>query len=1119
MKKVNILIPLVVFSLSLPSFSKAMGATDQASVTGDQAFGTGDEVFVTGDKVSVTSDEVFVTGDQVSVTSDEAFVTGDEIFVTSDKVFVTGDKAFVTGNESLVTGDETPVTSDKAVRTGNNEVSARVTDASGAPIAEATITCMEGRYVALSDVQGAFTVLGKKEDMVLVEAKGFISQTIPFADLTDKQSRIVLLSEPLLEGENDQVNVAFGVQSKRRIVGSVSNLRMDEYKDIYTDRNFWTLLNANSLGNFSASDVRGSGSVILVDGLVRDSWGSIANLSDMLNADEIEEVTVLKDATSKMLYGSLADRAIILIKTRRGEAHKRRMNFTYESGFGAPISYPNYLKAADYMILYNEALANDGQARKYSYSDIENTRQGIDPIAYPDVDYYRNNAFLHPFRPQQRFQGEFIGGNSAAQYYLNLGYLNTQSMLKEGEGSKQSTNRFNVHGAVDVRITDFIKVTLDGMAIFNANHSPHWKTRNFWNISTSERANAYPLLIPIDRIRPEDADLIEEARNQRSIIDNQYLLGGALGFTQNNRQNIYGDLNLGGYENAMDRLMNVNVGLNVDLKRIANGLNYRTYFGTDHYNRYATSQSNGYAVYIPDIQNDGSIQITKEGNNNFVGNQTMTGVSFSRRYGWTNTLAYSNVFADRHELTADLNSIYYIYKESDTRYTDRNMNFGLRVNYMYDKRYIAEYSSAYIGSAYLRDGNRWGYAQSLGAAWIVAEGNVQPLDYLKLRTSWGNTKSDRGDGYANYHLFENTYSAGSAYNYGDGAGSNNMMTLGSGNPDLSFTQTNELNVGFETSLIKRKFFVEANYFHTLRYGIVQRLTTSYPAYLGGGNFIPSDNYGRRREHGVEAGISYHQQVGELAFDVNLNMVWSAPKVLRTNEDDYGPGMEYRQSVGKSYWAVWGLQADGLYTQAEIDQINDPNAQVVRPAYGIVRAGDIKYIDLNHDGKVDENDISVIGSTHATSAYSFTLNTSWRNFNLYAYFDAQLGRKTVDGSTAFNDYYWVNAEKKYPAHLIGRWTNDNDIHASYPRLTVSETGNNYRNSTFWISDKSYVSMPVLQLTYAFNKSFANRLSMHDLMIFLRANNLFKIGPNADVLQLNIGSEPQMRWYYIGLKAKF
>jgi len=213
------------------------------------------------------------------------------------------------------------------------EISAKVTDASGTPIEGAVITAMEGRYVAQSGRDGSFKIMKRADDYLFVEAPGFVSRIIYVFELNATQGVIALQPEDYMEGKSDRVNVAFGTQSKRRIVGAVSNIRMDDYKDIYNDRNFWTLVNANSLGSFSATDVRGLGggsTTILIDGLVRNSWGSILNLSDMLNADEIEEITILKDATSKMLYGTLANAGIIMIKTRRGEAHKRNMNFSYK---------------------------------------------------------------------------------------------------------------------------------------------------------------------------------------------------------------------------------------------------------------------------------------------------------------------------------------------------------------------------------------------------------------------------------------------------------------------------------------------------------------------------------------------------------------------------------------------------------------------------------------------------------------------------------------------------------------------------------------------------------------------------------------------------------------------
>ena len=179
------------------------------------------------------------------------------------------------------------------------------------------------------------------------------------------------------------------------------------------------------------------------------------------------------------------------------------MNFSYETSFGIPKAQPEYLRAADYMILYNEALRNDGGNPMYSYQDIENARAGVDPVKYPDQDYY-SSEFLRGFKPQNRVSAEFIGGSRVAQYYLNAGFYNTKSIVSMGESDKQRTNRFNVRGNVDVNINKYIKVSLDAAAIFNSYHGPNWKNGNFWRLSTENPVNSYPFLIPVDRLDMED---------------------------------------------------------------------------------------------------------------------------------------------------------------------------------------------------------------------------------------------------------------------------------------------------------------------------------------------------------------------------------------------------------------------------------------------------------------------------------------------------------------------------------------------------------------------------------------------------------------------------------------
>ncbi|MDR0697968.1 MAG: SusC/RagA family TonB-linked outer membrane protein [Tannerella sp.] len=998
-----------------------------------------------------------------------------------------------------------PFTAD-AQTAGEKNIAASIIGADGKSVAETVIPAMEGRIsTKLPQTSGKSPQSPTEHDPAPATPNGAI-----------QSKKTVYLAD-----SSDQVSVPFDVLSKRRITGAVAVIRMNDFKEAYTDRNYWTLVRAGAMGLFSATDVRGTGSVIIIDGLVRDGNSAVVSFSDMITSSEIEEVTVLKDAASRILYGSLADAGIIMIKTRRGEAYKPRMNFMYESAFGVPISYPNYLKAADYMILYNEARKNDGLLPIYSWEDIENTRNSIDPVKYPDVDYYRGNEFLARVKPQQRIQAEFTGGNSAAQYYLNLGYLNSNSLLKEGEGADQSTNRFNVHGAMDVKINEYIKTTLDGTAIFNAYHGPNYQSVNFWNLSTSQRVNAYPLLIPINRIREEDIGLVEEAARQRSIIKENYLLGGDRNFMQN----LLGDFNLGGYDNTMDRLMNVNIGVDVNLKQIADGLSFKTYFGSDNYNQYAIRQINRYAVYNPVEQNDGMLAVEKIGDNDFVGEQTMNNIAFYRRYGWINTLNYNRILASKHDINAVLISHLNTYKQSGFINTERHANFGLRANYLYDNRLIAEYSSAYIGSPYFKDGRRWGYAQSVGAGWILSEekftANLPFPDYLKLKVTWANTKSYHHSSFNSFHLFENTYTAGSVYNYGNGTGANNAVTVNYGNDNISWVQRSEFNAGVETAIFNRTVFVEMNYFNSLHYGIPERPVNTYPEYFGGGNFIPVENYGRQHEQGFEAGVNFSHKSGEWQLNAGINMIYIAPRILTTDELLYPPEEQYLSKKGTSPFAQWGLIAEGLYTQEEIDRINHPDEDAVRPTFGTVRAGDIKYRDLNSDKKIDSEDVTVIGSSHATAGYGLTVGAAWRNLTLWAYFAAQRGKSGFFRG----NYYNVTGEMKYPAHLTGRWAYDPETGvdtrstATYPRLTTAEEANNFRNSTWWLGTHNSVSMPALQLGYSFDRKITGALRMKKLTVFVRGQNLFMIGPNAAKLQLNVGSEPQMRWYYAGLNAEF
>jgi TonB-linked SusC/RagA family outer membrane protein len=996
-------------------------------------------------------------------------------------------------------------------------ISSNITDVTGKPISNATIHSQEGKALNYSNSDGSFSIECYNNENILIEAENF-QPLIVDSKSVNRNSKIILIKNKLLSGENDIVNLPFGDMIKRKITGAVQEIDVEKVKKTYTAWNYSNLLRSEGFGLFGSNNIRGNGYTVLIDGFVRDGNSDVTALSDLLNTTEIEKITVLKDVTSRLLYGSLSDAGIVMITTKRGEAFKRKINIQYEGSAGYAIEYPNYLNAADYMYLYNEALRNDGLAPRYSNDDIANTRTGFDPVRYPDISYY-NSTFLREVKPQHMLSTEFSGGNNTAQYYLTFGWYNTSSAQTIGQAENQTTNRFNVRGAVDVKVNDFIKVDVGALAVFNAYQGINSKDLNFWELSTTERPNAYPLLIPVDRIISADRKTVDDAFAQKSVINNSYLLGGSSVFTQN----VYGDLLLAGYNNTISRNSQLNLGIEFDLKKLVKGLSLTSNLGYDNYNTYRISQVNSYAVYEPTFLDNDSISVKAIGVNNFVGSQSIGGVNFYRRMSWSNVLSYMQQFNNLHEVDVTAMSLISSYKQNNFMYNQKTANFGIRANYMYDGKYIAEVTGMLLGSPRFAKAKQWGFSPAVGLGWMVSEEEFMKnntfFEYLKLKTSFGNTKTDNDDALDSYYMYQNVYNVGGNFNYGDGLGQNGYLVVQTGNPNLSWVERNELNAGLEASLLKDMLSFEINYFRSLRFNEIQRLTNTYPQFMGGNNFIAYENYAKRVQNGFEAEINFNKQINDFKISVDFNIINLVPTRLLLDELNYGPGYEYRQRQGKVNDGLWGLVANGLYTQDEIDLINNPNDKTIpKPGFGSVNAGDIKYSDIDNDGFIDDKDVILIGNSQARFNYGLRINLSYRNLNLFVFGTAETGYHRFHN----NSYSWVFGERKYPTHLVTRWAYNPELNvdtretATYPRLTTKNNTNNFRNSTFWLTSRDYFSIPALQLTYNFSRKISEAVQLRNLSLYARVNNLITISVDK-YATLNVGSSPQLRMYNVGIRA--
>lgn len=994
-------------------------------------------------------------------------------------------------------------------------LSSKIVDDQGQPVRGARIYTNEGKVITKSNPSGAFMVKAGKNEMVLVEADGYESVVLPADQVSN--GAITLKAYQYQSGKNDEISVPFVPLKRRNIVGAVDQVNLSNMRDMYYTNDVLSYLHTAGTGVFGDANVRYAGYTFVIDGMMQSDEG--LSYINFISTDEIDEITVLKDAASRMLYGG-AGEGIVSIKTKRGTPLKNFLNVRYEYSMAQPISYPEYMGAADYMSLYNEALRNDGLGDRYNQMSIQNTRIGFDPVQYPDVDFY-NDTFLRKMKSSHRATVEVGGGNKIAAYYFNLGYNRDGSLEKLGEAAKEGTNTFRARGNVDVKITDYIRAKVDMAVVLTSGYS---SKGNFWNMASTRRPNQFPFLIPIDRIAPENMDLVEEARQQKSLIGGEYLLAGDQVYTSN----IYGDKMLAGYNKVTQRAANVNIGFDVDLKGITPGLTFSTYGGLDNNNSYLISQNNKYAVYTPSfvLSTTGDVDqitLTKQGENNFVGSQSVSDVYMNRKLSWYNVLNYSQIFNDVHDLNVAATHRMSSFITQGQVYPRKRLDYSVRANYMYNNRYIVEVSASAIASPFLPASHRWGIASSGALGWILSEEEFMKgskIEFMKVKASFANLKSDP----SSFNLSRDTYKLGSKYSYNDGSGNNNQMTVTLGNPDLTFGDVYELNAGVEIGLMQRTLYGEVNYFQRRKTGIITTPVNEYMDVIGGENFIMSRNYGVSEGRGFEVALTYNKDFSrDFSISANVGMVYYRAKDLKIDELNYGPGYEYNQKTGKSLSAIWGYVADGFYTQEEVDRINDSGDNTLaKPSFGTVKAGDVKYLDINGDKIVNERDQKVIGDSRTSCDYHLSVSLRYKNLTLYTQFRAQTG-----GSNLYTgDYYQVFGEKKYPAYLKGaRWAYDPErgidtrATATYPRLSTTGNDHNFKNSTLWIDETDFFQIPVVQLSYQFSERLAKKIAMKSPNVYFRANNLLTLASNKDKMMLNVGKEPTYTWFAIGFKANF
>ena len=978
-------------------------------------------------------------------------------------------------------------------------IASTIIDEQGNPIEGVNIYAPNG-VSTVTDVDGKFEIRVKRKSSIVIEKDGFGSKILTISDLSDK---ITLTKALFLASEKDELKFGIGTTNKREMVGAASTITPKDH--ITYDNTQWVkdYIEGLLLGVKGSSNIRGLGNALFViDGVIgRDP--------DILNMEEVDQITVLKDANAVALYGSQARNGVIVINTKRGGVNQREAKVNVRYGIKQPISLPKYLGSVDYMNLYNEARANDGLEPQYEQSLIEEYKNSTNPYRYPNVDFYSDD-YLRSFANTADITTEFSGGNEKTQYYVNMGWNHSQNLVEINPDANAGSNRFNVRGNIDFKVNDFIKSSIDAVAILSSNKSA---LSNLLNEGTSFKPNAYAPQLPVSMIDTMGNPGLAAQVNAAGIY-NGMLLGGSQQFKEDAP---VADVIAGGYQDQMYRSTQFNNSIDFDLDMITEGLSAKTYLSFDFYDAYRVSVNNKYTVYEPSWDGDKINGLTPYGD---VDQKDLTeSVStndYTTRLGFYGLINYEKDINEDHSIKSTLLGYVNSHKTNNTIQPNNNAHVALQVAYDYKDKLFVDFSSAYVTSNKLPEGNRGGFSPTGGVAYILSQEdfmkNIDFINFLKLKATGGIVKSDLG--IDNYYLYDETYSDGSWYNWNDGGNQNRAQNISQGANDmLGYEERVDMNFGFE-SYLANSIGLEFNYFKTDIDQQVVTLDNKYPSYYN--VFKPFDNYDKDTYKGFELGIDYLKKFNDLTLRLGGNILYAQSEVAKRNEI-YENQYQYR--VGKPVESIRGLVDQGFYSQNDFNTDGDGNLILKEdlpvPSYGAVQPGDIKYLDKNNDGVINDNDRESIGQWTNPWSYGVNLRLKYKGLSLFV-----LGTGQFGGEATKNDnYYWVDGNDKYSEVVLDRWTPETANSATYPRLSAGTNNNNFRTSTFWMYDNSFFKVKRAQLTYEFGDKICQKLKMKNLSVNVAGSNLLELSKNKDVRQLNVGGNPQYRYFTLGLRTSF
>ncbi|PCH77822.1 MAG: SusC/RagA family TonB-linked outer membrane protein [Flavobacteriaceae bacterium] len=984
-----------------------------------------------------------------------------------------------------------------------------VKDETGLGIPGVTILIKGKSKGTVTQFEGDFSIETSEKDVLIFSYIGMETQEITVGSRTVLHVVMTNSNQKL----DEVVIVAYGVKKKVTITGAISSIGADELINTPTA----------SISNMLAGSVSGLASVqysgqpgedsaqLYIRGIATLNSSSPLVLVDgversftQLDPNEIENITILKDASSTAVFGVRGANGVILVTTRRGKEGAPKISLTASYSIQAPTKLGKYSNAKDYMTYVNETDLNDGRSLSFSQSILDiYDDPNRNKLLYPDTDWQKK--LYNNFAPQEQYNINISGGSNRVRYFTSIGLFKQKGIFNGNDdldyNGNFTYNRTNLRANLDIDMTKTTLVSVNIGGRIEKRNEPQGFNDNFFQV--------------IREANPLSAGLV----NNLNILGNPtYLINPRSAMDYYNR----------GVDNRTTNVLNLDFKLKQDLDFITDGLEMHIKGSYNSYYTHKKTRTISRASYMPWIRKDipwldapateekgNEIVLIKEGDDGQVNYRESFGKG--RDFYVEMALNYRKKIG-LHSVSSLLmyNASRKYYQRS---YPDLPLGYvGMvgRATYDYDNRYMVDFSIGYNGSEKFARERRYGLFPSVSAGWIVSKENFlkdnTTLTFMKLRASYGIVGADS---IGRFLYLPDSYGFGGGYIFGGNAGGNNPGGAYEGsinNKDVTWETAHKQNYGIELRLFKSKLSMSADFFMEKRNDILIKRNT-YPTFVAYNP--PPVNQGRVDNKGMEFNFKWKDRIEDFKYNIGIIGSYSKNEVIYKDEIPNSDN-PWTLSTGHPLGQPFGFKSLGFYEKGMLNN-QDVDAVETQPT---IKEGDIVYADINGDGAIDNNDMIALGyPNYPLFTAGLNMGCGYKQFSFSMNWSGATKVSRVLTGVMVTPLGPTGDRSLMQQQFDNRWTPETATTATLPRASLNSSSANSQLSSLWIKDASYVRLRNIRLGYKFESDFLENIGIKKMQAFLVGYNLMtfdKLGVlDPEIRTQGKPTYPLMKVYSIGL----